>query len=249
MNKLFTITWQTLKISSLALLLLILIHISLPHFAQRGKVPWNIESSFRSGVHLILKVGCLGIESKKHCANPVTKQNCPLPAPNILLIYIFALRCSVKQRMETFSLLHPKGRFTIKQNNHTRALLSQIIYHNLNESEIASMNYRREATPQCFCEQYQVLQLFASDLELWFYVSFRKNMELNLPNLCECSNYWHVGWKDVITSLCVLLQDRFVRDSPSLSTRLRHTGKRSPWEIVDLDKHISKSGFTKLGHF
>lgn len=55
-NKLFTITWQTLKISSLALLLLILTHISSPQSAQRDFVPWNAESSFGSGVHFTLKL-------------------------------------------------------------------------------------------------------------------------------------------------------------------------------------------------
>lgn len=170
-----------------------------------------------------------------------------LPAPNTSLTYISSLRCSVKQRMERFFLLCPKGSLTVKEKDHTRRLSTWRIY--LNKSETSSINYRRGATPQCFCEQCQVLKLFVSDFEFWFYVPFRQKKELNLSNLCECSDYWCLGWKDVITSLCVLLQDRSVRDTPSLSTRLRDTGRWLPWEIVDMVKHLSKLEFTNLGHF
>lgn len=95
----------------------------------------------------------------------------------------------------------------------------------------------------------QVLKIFALDLELWFYVSFRQKEELNLPNLHECSTYWFIGRKGAIISFHVLLKARSVRDAPSLSTRLTGTGRWSPQETVDLDRHVNKSGYQKLRHF
>lgn len=64
-NKLSTITWETFKISFLALLVLILIHISSPQSAQKDFILENAKSSFGTNKCITFKVDYLGIESLK----------------------------------------------------------------------------------------------------------------------------------------------------------------------------------------